>query len=111
MVLNDAGKMIDQVCQEIPKVLQGVELDHYQIMPNHFHGIIVLNPIEIGVASESTVGATLCEALFELWPVPARVLPCPTRRALRRECYARQTLPPFGGLRQVCPYTKFDCII
>lgn len=52
MVLNDAGKMIDLVCHEIPKVLKGVELNHYQIMPNHFHGIIILNP-------EHNVGADL----------------------------------------------------
>lgn len=63
MVLNAAGEMINKVCQEIPKFLQGVDLDHYQIMPNHFHGIIVLNPIEIGYESESAVGATLCGCL------------------------------------------------
>ena len=59
MVLNAAGMMVDQVCQEIPEVLHGVELDHYQIMPNHFHGIIILNPIVIGSAAELPVGADL----------------------------------------------------
>ncbi len=59
MVLSPAGKMIDQVCQEIPKFLQRVGLDHYQIMPNHFHGIIILNPIETGHDHQPTVGATL----------------------------------------------------
>jgi len=59
MVLNAAGVMVDQVCQEIPKVLHGVELDHYQIMPNHFYGIIVLNPIESQLKNDLTVGADL----------------------------------------------------
>jgi putative transposase len=59
MVLNAAGEMIDQVCREIPIVLKGVELDHYQIMPNHFHGIIVLNPIESQLINDLTVGADL----------------------------------------------------
>ena len=40
MILNDAGLMIDQVCQEIPQNIQDVQIDHYIIMPNHFHGII-----------------------------------------------------------------------
>ena len=73
MVLNDAGKMIDQVCQEIPKVLIGVELDHYQIMPNHFHGIIILNP-------EHNVGADLREALFELCLPWATTEGCPYKK-------------------------------
>ena len=57
MLLSDAGMMVDQVCQEIPQFLQGVDLDHYQIMPNHFHGIIVLNSTGIGNEHEPTVGA------------------------------------------------------
>ena len=59
MELNDAGMMVDQVCQEIPQFLQGVGLDHYQIMPNHFHGIIILNPIEIRNETEPIVGTDL----------------------------------------------------
>ena len=40
MILNDAGQMIDQVCQEIPQHIQDVHIEQYIIMPNHFHGII-----------------------------------------------------------------------
>lgn len=65
MFLSDAGFMVDQVCKEIPDFLPGVEMDHYQIMPNHFHGIIVLNPIDIENGYEPTVGADLRVALFE----------------------------------------------
>jgi len=57
--------MVDQVCKEIPDFLPGVEMDHYQIMPNHFHGIIVLNPIDFENGYEPTVGADLRVALFE----------------------------------------------
>ncbi len=59
MLLSDAGMMVDQVCQEIPQFLQGVDLDHYQIMPNHFHGIIILNPIETENRNQPSVGADL----------------------------------------------------
>ena len=48
MKLNEAGMMIDQVCREITGIIQGIYLDDYQIMPNHYHGIIV---IEYGVGA------------------------------------------------------------
>jgi len=43
MVINEAGRMIDQVCQEIPINISSVGLEYYVIMPNHFHAIIILN--------------------------------------------------------------------
>ena len=41
MVLNDVRKMIDKWCLEIPKKFSDVELGIYQIMPNHFHMILI----------------------------------------------------------------------
>ena len=43
MVLNAIGKIIDEEWNRTEKVRQNVELDYYQIMPNHFHGIIIIN--------------------------------------------------------------------
>jgi putative transposase len=42
MVCNNAGKMIESIWQEIPQYYQGIKIDYYQIMPNHFHGIIII---------------------------------------------------------------------
>jgi REP element-mobilizing transposase RayT len=39
---SEAGKMIAQVWDEIPLQYPDVELDESVVMPNHFHGIIVL---------------------------------------------------------------------
>lgn len=50
MVLNDAGKMIDKQWNALITRFPNIELDVYQIMPNHFHGIVVL------------VGASLVDA-------------------------------------------------
>ena len=74
MVMNDAGRMVEQVCQEMPQVIRGVEIGCFQIIPNHFHAIIRLTQdggmdpskpeIESNVAAEIyenndlTVGAT-----------------------------------------------------
>ena len=51
MVLNDAGKMIEEQWQALKERFPLIDLDVYQVMPDHFHGIIVI------------VGATLVVAL------------------------------------------------
>ena len=42
MVLNNAGRMINQWYLKIPHRFKNITLDTYQIMPNHLHGIIVI---------------------------------------------------------------------
>jgi hypothetical protein len=49
--LNDAGKMITKVFLNLPKFYNGMTPDTYIVMPNHFHGIIIIDPV---------VGASLC---------------------------------------------------
>jgi putative transposase len=39
---NDAGKMIQQVWDQLPFYYNGINIDQFQIMPNHIHGIIVI---------------------------------------------------------------------
>ncbi|MCB0281444.1 MAG: transposase [Calditrichaeota bacterium] len=40
MILNQSGKMVQNIWENIPIFYQGIKIDQYQIMPNHFHGII-----------------------------------------------------------------------
>jgi len=47
-VLNDAGRMVQTVWDEIFENYSGVEIDEFVIMPSHINGIVVL------------VGATPC---------------------------------------------------
>ncbi len=53
--LNDAGKMVAEIWNEIPNRFTNIKLYEYVIMPNHFHCIIQIVP----------VGATLVVALNE----------------------------------------------
>ena len=53
MLLNEAGKMIEEQWLALIARFPGIELDLYQVMPNHFHGVLVI--IE-------PVGATLVAA-------------------------------------------------
>ncbi len=46
--LNGAGSMVEKWWQKIPYKFSSIVIDRHIIMPNHFHGIIVI------------VGAALC---------------------------------------------------
>ncbi len=43
MRLNKLGKQVDYLWSDISKHYPSVEIDYFVIMPNHFHGIIILN--------------------------------------------------------------------
>lgn len=42
MILNEYGEIVKKCWQEIIKHYQNIEIDEFIIMPNHFHGIIIL---------------------------------------------------------------------
>lgn len=42
MILNDMGKIINEWWLKILQRFKNMELDEYQIMPNHIHGIVVI---------------------------------------------------------------------
>jgi len=42
MRLNDPGKMVKSVWDEIPQHYSSVDVDAFTVMPNHIHGIIIL---------------------------------------------------------------------
>ncbi|MGC9031155.1 MAG: transposase, partial [Desulfomonilaceae bacterium] len=43
MFLNDIGEIAKQCWLEIPNHFPNISLDEFVIMPNHIHGIIILN--------------------------------------------------------------------
>lgn len=47
IILNELGNVADRYWKEIPNHFKNVELDYYVIMPNHLHGIIIINPIVV----------------------------------------------------------------
>ena len=42
MILNEYGKMVEQCWNNLSNHYDNIELDAYVIMPNHFHGIILI---------------------------------------------------------------------
>jgi putative transposase len=47
VILNDARRMVESIWNELHQHYKGVETDEFVVMPNHFHGIIVLENYEI----------------------------------------------------------------
>lgn len=57
MTLNEYGEILRQEWMQTGFVRPGITLDEYIVMPNHFHGILMI---------DDTVGARRCLALSEL---------------------------------------------
>ena len=48
MVLNSAGQMVDDWWIALNQKFSGIQTDESVVMPNHFHGIIIINPLPVG---------------------------------------------------------------
>jgi len=48
MVLNEQGEMVKKWWEKLPEKFPEIELGEYQIMPNHFHGIIIHHGAPVG---------------------------------------------------------------
>jgi putative transposase len=46
--LNDTGRLIERWWIELNHKFSMVETDEFVVMPNHFHGIIVLTDVRVG---------------------------------------------------------------
>ncbi len=66
MSLNDAGLMVQVEWENLSKRFPSIDLDIFQVMPNHFHGIVLINEPPVGAglvpANEPHVGAGLVPA-------------------------------------------------
>jgi putative transposase len=46
MILNLAGKIVNEEWRRSTTIRENVDLDYYVIMPNHIHGIIIIKSVE-----------------------------------------------------------------
>jgi putative transposase len=53
MILNKYGEIVIKYYLEIPKHFPHVILDEYMIMPNHIHGILIINTIITNVETKN----------------------------------------------------------
>jgi putative transposase len=43
MQLNELAKIVNEEWLKTKEIRKNIDLDYYQIMPNHFHGIVIIN--------------------------------------------------------------------
>lgn len=66
MILNEYGKIVEQCWNNLSNHYDNIELDAYVIMPNHFHGIILITDTVDNVDNVDNVGAIHVGAIHEL---------------------------------------------
>jgi putative transposase len=81
MIANPAGNMVTNAWNELPKKYEHVATDFFVLMPNHIHGIIVLNPRHVGAAP---CGRPVCSGAQSPQGQPQGV--APTRETLLTLC-------------------------
>ena len=71
MILNHVGRIVGNLWNEIPKHFSRVELDAFVVMPNHVHGILVIDGNDNGeIVSRAEVGARHASPLRPCGAVP-----------------------------------------
>ena len=56
MRLNEAGAMARQTWEALPRRFPGIGIDAFMVMPNHIHGIVIINQLD---ADDLPVGVPL----------------------------------------------------
>ncbi|MEI7586650.1 MAG: hypothetical protein WCJ44_28505, partial [Runella sp.] len=88
MIMNEFGEIAYRQWEQLPERWPHIELGAFQVMPNHFHGIIIIN--DVPVSAVATVGAPLAGAqpntqqMTESKMVPDPVIPPVSERAPAR---------------------------
>jgi REP element-mobilizing transposase RayT len=59
MILNDLGKIVEEEWLKTKEIRTSVDLDYYVIMPNHFHGIAIIEGYEHAKSVETHRDASL----------------------------------------------------
>ncbi|MBU1121599.1 MAG: hypothetical protein KKF54_02740, partial [Candidatus Omnitrophica bacterium] len=65
--LSTIGQIIKNQWNNIPIQYDNIELDHYVIMPNHIHGIIIINK-RAWASSAPTVSQIFCKIFPPIYP-------------------------------------------
>jgi putative transposase len=54
MLLNNLGKIVQNCWLDLPNHYKNIALDEYIVMPNHFHGILIIQPVGDGFKPSPT---------------------------------------------------------
>lgn len=66
MVLNDAGKMVENEWLKLPERFKNIKLHEYVVMPNHFHAIMEIVGATLVVAPNDVVAPNTPDAANDI---------------------------------------------
>jgi putative transposase len=69
MQLNSMGSVVDDEWKKTSMIRNNVELGEYVVMPNHIHGIIIINDPGRGTLGSNELNQIVVDAIHEL-PLP-----------------------------------------
>ena len=58
MELNQFGKIVEETWMSLPDHIKGIQIDEFIVMPNHFHGIVIINDMVVGAGSKPARGGS-----------------------------------------------------
>ena len=58
MIRNDCGNIVQSCWNALPDHYNNIQLDEFVVMPNHIHGIIIINDNTVGSRHASTLRGT-----------------------------------------------------
>jgi hypothetical protein len=78
MVLNDAGRIIERVWEDLPSRFPSIELDALGVMPNHVHGIIAMVGVGLALPKKGAASSapTLGDVVRAFKSRPSRSIAC-----------------------------------
>jgi putative transposase len=92
-ILSPVGKIIEKQWNDIPNHYKGIELDAYVIMPNHVHGIIIINQKNkrADARPAPTLSDIICSfksrSAVESLQYIKKTTPAASRKIWQRSCY------------------------
>ena len=104
MVMNDAGRMVVESWLKLPDKFPGVELDEFVCMPNHFHGILMINANGIADIVGALLAAPMFPAAAPMFPAVAPLFPAvaaPLIKSYKSKSGAASSAPTLGQMMRV----------
>jgi putative transposase len=69
MELSPLGSIVQSCWNDLRHYYRNVEFDFFTIMPNHFHGIVVIKADPVGAIHVQRTPSGNCPYVTENWPV------------------------------------------
>ena len=96
MTLSELGEIVSEEWRRIPKIRKDIKLDHFAVLPNHFHGLVVIDKRreEAAAACKSAQPSKESRTLLSgsLGVVIGQFKLAVGRQARRRQLHPRKTI-------------------